>query len=220
MSKVFLGIAAGRGIGLATAKRFAREGYAIVLAARTIEKLLPCASQLEQMGAKVDVRSVDASDPGTVAALVESVGADLEVVHYNAASLHYKNNELQTRTLDDESVDSIVSDLHVNAVSALTAIKAAVRPMKARGAGSVLITGGGFAFQPSGQFLTLSVGKAALRASVQALAEPLKEQGVHVASVIVCKVIPPESKEAAEVAEEFWKLHAQPRDAWTFESVY
>lgn len=220
MSKVFLGIAAGPGIGLATAKRFAREGYAIVLGARNTERLRRCAAQLEALGAKVDVRQVDASDPKAVAALVDSVGADLEVLHYNAASLHYEKSELQMRTLDDENVDSIVSDLHVNAISALTAIKAAVRPMKARGSGTVLVTGGGFAFQPSGLFFTLSVGKSALRAAVQALSEPLKAQGIHIASVIVCKVVPPESREAAEVAEEFWKLHAQPRDAWTTETVY
>jgi short-subunit dehydrogenase len=220
MSKVFLGIAAGPGIGLATAKRFAQEGFDIVLSARRPERLEPCAAQFEKMGAKVEVRRIDASDPLAVARLVESVGAGLEVVHYNAASLHYANSQLATRTLDDETAESIVSDLHVNAVSALTAIKAAAGPMKARRSGTVLVTGGGFAFQPSGQFLTLSVGKVALRGAVQALAEPLKEQGIHIASVVVCKYVLPDSKEAVEVAEEFWKLHAQPRDAWTFETVY
>ena len=113
-----------------------------------------------------------------------------------------------------------MSDININAVSAVAAIKAAVGPMKARGTGTLLVTGGGFAFQPTGDYLTLSIGKVALRTAVQALFEPLKNQGVHVASVVVCKYVLPDSKEAAEVAEEFWKLHSQPRDAWTAETVY
>jgi len=36
MSKTFLSIASGPGIGLATARRFGREGYRVVLAARNI----------------------------------------------------------------------------------------------------------------------------------------------------------------------------------------
>ena len=80
MSKVFLGIASGPGMSLSTAKRFAREGYDIVLSARNIERLRPCAAQIEALGAKVDVRQVDASDPKGVAALVASVGPNLEVL--------------------------------------------------------------------------------------------------------------------------------------------
>lgn len=218
--KVFLSIASGPGIGRETVRRFAQAGYDVVLSARNTDRLRPCAAELEAAGARVEVRPVDAADPKAVAALVESVGADLAAVHYNGASLHYADGELQMRTIDDESVASIMSDLNVNAVSALTAIKAALQPMRARGSGTVLITGGGFCFEPSGQLLTLSVGKSALRATVQALFDPLKEQGIHLASVIVCRTVLPGSDEARAVAEEFWKLHAQPQDQWTAEAVY
>ena len=140
--------------------------------------------------------------------------------HYNAASLRYVKSGLQMRALDDEGVDSIVSDFNVNAISALTMIRAAVPAMKARRSGTLLVTGGAFAFQRSGLFLMLSVDKSALRVAVQALSDPLKEQGIHVASVIGGKVVPPASREAAEVAAELWKLHAQPHEAWASETVY
>jgi NAD(P)-dependent dehydrogenase (short-subunit alcohol dehydrogenase family) len=39
MSKTFLSISSGPGIGLATARRFGREGYRVVLAARNIARL-------------------------------------------------------------------------------------------------------------------------------------------------------------------------------------
>ena len=41
MSKTFLSIASGPGIGLATARRFGREGYCVVLAGRNIARLGP-----------------------------------------------------------------------------------------------------------------------------------------------------------------------------------
>lgn len=221
MDKTFLSIGAGPGIGLATAMRFAREGHSIVLCARNPDRLRPCAARIASVGARVDIRQVDAADPRGVAALVASVGEDLRVVHFNTASLHYDaNKHLESRTIDAESVDSIMADINVNAVSALAAIKAALVPFRALRSGTVLVTGGGFAMQPSGSYFTLSVGKAALRAAVQALFEPMREEGIHLASVVVCRYVTPESAEAAAIADEFWRLYAQPREAWTMETVY
>ena len=221
MAKIFLSIGAGPGIGLATAKRFAREGYSIVLSARNPERLKPCAAQITALGAAVEIRQVDAADPKAVAALVAGIGADLHVVHYNASVLHYNaKSQLMPRTIDDESVESIISDIQVNVTSALTAIKSAMQPMQARKSGSVLVTGGGLAMEPSGSFLTLSVSKAALRSAVLALSQPLMAQGIHVASVIVCRVVLPESADVAAIGDEFWRMHAQPQGAWTFEAMY
>ena len=219
MSKIFLSIGSGPGIALATAQRFAREGFAIVLAARNTERLARCAAEIP--GGKVEIRQVDASDPRAVAALVESIGPSLHVVHYNAGVLHYDANaKLLTRTLDDESVDSLITDLQVNVTSALVAMKAAMRALQARQSGSLLVTGGGLAFGPSGDYLTLSVSKSALRAAVLALSKPLEKQGIHVASVIICHEVLPGSAHVAAIAEEFWRMHAQPRGEWTFESLY
>lgn len=221
MSKVFLSIGSGPGIGLATARRFAREGFDIVLAARNTERLQASADEIAIGGGRAVVQRVDASDPAAIAELVRSVGPNLHTLHYNAGVLHYDAaGRLTKRTLEDESVASLASDTSINITSALAAVHAAAPVMSARGSGTVLLTGGGLGVHPSGDFLTLSVGKAGLRAIGQALFEPMKARGIHVAMVTVSRLVSPASEQTAAIADAFWALHAQPRDAWTLETVY
>lgn len=221
MSKTFLSIGAGPGIGLATARRFAREGYKIVLSARNADRLRQSAVSFEAQGIEVETRTVDASDPAAVAALVAGIGPDLHVLHYNAGVLHYGTDaSLLTRGIDDESVASLVSDLHINITSALAACKAALPALRAHKSGSILLTGGGLGVNPSGNFFTLSIGKAGIRAAGLALFEPFKEEGIHVATVTVSRLVSPDSSHAADIAQAFWAMHAQPKAAWTFETVY
>lgn len=221
MTKTFLSIGAGPGMGLATARRFAREGYEIVLSARNAERLRASAAAFAAEGFEVATQTVDASDPLAIASLVAGIGADLHVLHYNAGVLHYDQDaQLQTRTIDDESPASLMADVQINITSALAAVQAALPAMRARQSGTVLLTGGGLGVQPSGNFFTLSVGKAGLRAAGLALFEPLKEQGIHVATVTVSRLVAPDSPQTQEIAEAFWALHAQPRDAWTYETTY
>lgn len=221
MSKTFLSIGAGPGIGLATAARFAREGYRIVLSARNANRLNASAQTLRASGAEVDVRTVDVTDAAAVEALVKGIGVDLHVLHYNAGVLHYDSHAtLLARTIDDESTASLLADTQINIGSALVAIKAAMPALEARQSGSVLLTGGGLGVQPSGSFLTLSVGKAAIRAMALALFDPLKNQGIHVGTVTVSRLVSPDSAHAGDIANAFWSLHAQPKGEWTVETVY
>jgi NADP-dependent 3-hydroxy acid dehydrogenase YdfG len=48
MAGLFLGIGAGPGIGLSTARRFAIEGFRVVLAARKVERLEALADDLRR----------------------------------------------------------------------------------------------------------------------------------------------------------------------------
>lgn len=221
MSKTFLSIASGPGIGLATARRFGREGYRVALAARNVERLQSDAAKLREEGIEATAVHVDASDARSVARVVKSVGPDLEVLHYNAGVLHYDaSGALKTRSLADETIDSLVSDTNVNVSSALAAVHAAVPAMTMQGRGTVLLTGGGLGVQPSADFLTLSAGKAGARAIVLALFPALRAQGIHVGTVTVAKLVAPRSREAAEVAEAFWELHSQRPAEWRAEAVY
>jgi hypothetical protein len=69
MAGLFLGIGAGPGIGLSTARRFATEGFRVVLAARTVEEVL--AKDLRRgANAGVEFASVDCSDSLRVAEFV------------------------------------------------------------------------------------------------------------------------------------------------------
>jgi short-subunit dehydrogenase len=83
---LFLGIGAGPGIGLSTARRFATEGFRVVLAARKVERLEALADDLRRgPNAGVEIASVDCSDSLQVGELVDQYAPDLEVIHYNAA---------------------------------------------------------------------------------------------------------------------------------------
>lgn len=218
--KTYLIIGAGPGIGIATAQRFAKEGYRVVLASRSGRSIAAQVADLRARGAEVVVEAVDAADPKSVAALVHRHGAELAVLHYNAGVLHYDaNGNLQPRTLAQESVESLSSDIHINLVSALAAVKAAEAAMAPRGSGTILLTGGGFGVEPTPAFLNVSVAKAGLRAAAKALFEPLKQQGIHLATATVATLVAPGSAKAAEIAEAFWLLHAQDPARWDWETV-
>lgn len=214
--KTFVSIGSGPGMGLATAERFAREGFRVVLSARNAAKTEDLAQQLRAKGHTVEVETVDTADPTSVFALIDKVAARhgaLDVVHYNAASM-------RQATLADQPADTLNSDLAVNIGGALAAAKRASDVMSGRGAGTLLLTGGGFALQPSPDYLSLSIGKAGIRALAHGLFDSLKEKGIHVATVTVAAFVDPGSDAASDVADMFWKLHSQPKDAWTVEDTY
>jgi short-subunit dehydrogenase len=221
MTKTLLTIGAGPGIGFATARRFAEQGFHVVLAARNVARLQTFAEKLKSEGLSAAAQQIDASDPHAVARLVQRVGQDLQVLHYNAGILHYDaQGTLQARDIEAESVGSLISDTQINVVSALAAIQAALPALSHQPGATVLLTGGGLGVYPSGDFLTLSVGKAAVRAAALALFGPLKQRGVHIATVTVSRLVSPDSPQSAQIAEAFWNLHAQRPGEWTVETVY
>lgn len=162
------------------------------------------------------MRTVDAGVPSSVAALITDVEkqfGSIDVLHYNAASMRKATNEEQPR-------DTFISDLAVNIGGALVAAQAVLPKMSERRAGTILLTGGGFALEPSAEYLSLSIGKAGIRALAHGLFGSLKEKGIHVATVTVAAVVNPGSKDAEAVAEHFWQLHSQPKGSWTAEVKY
>ncbi len=214
--KTFLSIGTGPGMGLATAERFAKEGFRVILSARNADRTQELADQLKAKGYTAEVRTVDTGDPSNVAALVADVerqfGA-IDVLHYNAASM-------RKASLAEQPAGSFNGDLAVNIGGAQAAAQAVAPSMIARGMGSVLLTGGGFALQPSPDYLSLSIGKAGIRALAHGLFESFKEKGIHVATVTVAAFVDPGSADAQAVADRFWQLHSEPTGSWTVEATY
>lgn len=218
--KTILIIGAGPGIGLATAERFAREGFRIVLAARNTDKLKDMSGTLAGHGADVISEIVEIRDAAAVDGLVSRYAPDIDVLHYNAGVLRYQEGQLRTDPLGDLAVDTIEDDVSVNVTGALAALRAALPAFYDRGSGSILLTGGGLGTAPHPDLLTLSVGKAGIRAMAQGLFEVSRNHGVHVGVVTVAKLVNPSSSEADDVAELFWGLHAQPQREWVWERLY
>jgi len=214
--KTLLSIGSGSGMGYATAERFAREGFQIVLSARHPGRTQELANRLRTKGYRVDIRTVDAADPESIAALINEVQREfgpIDVLHYNAASI-------RKATVAEQLQATFNQDLAVNVGGALVATQAVARQMSERGSGTILLTGGGFSLAPNAEYISLSIGKAGLRAMTLGIFESLKQQGIHIATVTVHTAVTPDSKEAAAVAEHFWHLYRQPLGNWTAEVTY
>lgn len=210
--KTYLIIGAGPGISLETARKFAGEGYRVVLAARNLARTRELASSIP--GA--EARQVDAADPHAVVALVAKVEAEygaIDVLHYNAAVI--RNAKVQS-----QAPDSFNSDLAINIGGALAAIHAAAPAMLGRGSGTVLLTGGGLALAPRPDYLSLSIGKAGIRVLALGLFEEFRAGGVHVATVTVMGYVKAGSEDTRRIAEAFWALSSQAQTHWTAETTY
>ena len=101
--------------------------------------------------------------------------------------------------------------------------------MVPRGKGTILFTGATASLRGGPGFAAFAGAKFALRALAQAMSRELAPKGVHVAHVVVdgridseavrarfqveeAELMPPDA-----IAETFFAVHAQERDAWTFE---
>ena len=91
--------------------------------------------------------------------------------------------------------------------------------MAERGRGTIVITGG--MPVPVAAYTSLSLGKAGVRTLVTLLDEAYGAAGVHAASVTVMgEVAPGTAFDPDEIAEQYWRLHTQPRDGWEHEVVH
>lgn len=209
MSGALLIVGAGPGIGLATAERFGREGWTIVLAARNSRSLGPMVARLVGAGINAHALVVDATDPAALQAGLRTanrMSGGLTAVLYNAARLRQQD-------LLSMSDADIVDDVAVNITGALHTIRAAERAFAERG-GTILVTGGGLALAPHADWASLGLGKAAIRNVVEGLAPALAARNIRIATATVATLVAPSSAEAAGAAETLWQLATDPAAGW------
>ncbi|MCB8422359.1 SDR family oxidoreductase [Klebsiella variicola subsp. variicola] len=214
--KTFLSIGSGPGMGMATASRFAGEGFRVILSSRNKSNVASQADQLRAAGFAAEGRVADASDITSIAELIREVEVEtggVDVLHFNAAAMHDGN-------LETQSVAGFIQDLSTHIGAVYAAIKAVTPRMAARGEGAILLTGGMFATQPHPEYLTLSIGKAGLLNLTHGLFPVLKAQNIHLSIVTVGAYVTPGSAEAREIADLFWQQYRQPSAQWTAEAFY
>jgi short-subunit dehydrogenase len=108
------------------------------------------------------------------------------------------------------------------------------RRMVTRGRGTILFTGATAGMRGSANFAAFAGAKFALRALAQSMARELGPKNIHVAHIVVDGAIDTEFIRSnfpdryalkdqdgilnpEHIAENYWYLHTQPRDAWTHE---
>jgi NAD(P)-dependent dehydrogenase (short-subunit alcohol dehydrogenase family) len=101
----------------------------------------------------------------------------------------------------------------------MTAASHLAPAMAAAGGGTILITGG--MPEPDPAVTSLSLGKAGVRALTVLLARQYGPSDIHVATVTVGGAVAAGGRfDPDRIAEQYWRLHAQPRDAWEPEIVF
>lgn len=215
-SAIVVGV--GPGLGLALVRRFGREGFRVATIARDAGKLEAFAGDLRREGIETATFAADVADEAALRQAVDGACAALGV----PAVLIYNPSISPVGRPSELDPAALLDSLRVNVVGALVAVEAVLPGMRARGGGTILFTGGGTALQPaSPAYMALGMGKASLRYLAYGLAEDLRAEGIHVATVTIRGTMREGTAfDPDRIAETFWTLYRQPRDSWQWEIQY
>ena len=223
-------VGAGDAIGAAVARRFSQGGMAVCIARRDAAKSQALVDELTKEGHSVHAFSVDARQEADVQAFFAKVEAEIgpiEVCLYNAGSNVNK-------PLLETTGKLFFKAWELACYGGFLVGREAAKYMLERGHGTMLFTGATASLRGSAGFAGFAGAKAGLRMLAQSLARELGPRGIHVAHVVIDGGIAtefirenhPERYALKDqdgilapdhVAESYWMLHMQPRDAWTHE---
>jgi len=213
-------VGAGAGLSAAMARRCAKEGMSVVLAARDTAKL---AALVREIGATAI--ACDATSPADVERLfgeLDKAGGSLDLVVYNPSG----RARGPVVELDPGAVEQAIK---VTAYGGFLVAQQAARRMTKQGHGTILFTGASASVKGYKNSSSFAMGKFALRGLAQSLARELQPQNVHVGHFVIdggiAKEGDPRANQAGPdglldpnaIADAYWALHRQPRSAWTWE---
>jgi NAD(P)-dependent dehydrogenase (short-subunit alcohol dehydrogenase family) len=227
---VALVVGAGDATGGAIARRFAHGGYTVCATRRDMAKLQPLIGRIRAEGGDAHGFSSDARDEDAVAALYADIEARLgpiEVMVFNIGAN-------VASSILEETARKYSKIWEMGCFAGFLNGREAARCMAPRGKGTILFTGATASLRGSANFAAFAGAKHALRALAQSMARELGPRGIHVAHVVIDGAIDtafirenfPERYALKDrdgilnpehIAENYWMLHMQPRDAWTHE---
>ena len=228
--KAILVVGAGDATGGAIARRFAREGYIACVTRRHADKLAPLVAQIEAAGGTAHAFGSDARKEDEVVKLfaqIEREIAPIEVAVFNiGANVRFPVTETTARVY--------YKVWEMGCFGGFLVGREAARVMLPRARGSIFFTGATASMRGGNGYAAFAGAKHGLRALAQSMARELGPKGIHVAQIIVDAAIDTEFirenfpqryalKEQGgivnpeAIAESYWQLHLQPRNAWTHE---
>jgi len=227
-------IGAGDFIGAAIAKKFAAEGFTVFAGRRNGEKLAPLVAAIEAARGRAVARSLDARKEDDVTQFLRDADAHapLEVCVFNiGANVNFPITETTERVFRKV--------WEMACYAGFLAGREAARLMLARGRGTIFFTGATASMRGGVGYAAFASAKAGLRAVAQSMARELGPKNIHVAHLVIdagvdtafvrerirqrggeealAKLPPDQLMNPASIAETYWHLYNQPRDAWTFE---
>ena len=228
--KVALVIGAGDSTGGAIAERFAQEGYLACLTRRSADKLEPLLEGIRAQGGQAFGYGSDARKEEEVIALIEQV----ETEHGPIEVLVFNIGANVPCSILEETARKYFKIWEMACLSGFLNAREVAKRMVKRGRGTILFTGATAGLRGSANFAAFAGAKHALRALAQSMARELGPMNIHVAHVVVDGAIDTEFIRTSfperyalkaqdgilnpkHIAENYWYLHTQPRDAWTFE---
>ena len=234
MPAVALVIGAGDATGGAIARRFARGGYTVCATRRNADKLQPLVDRIKAEGGQAHGFGSDARKEDDVVALVEHIESQvgpIEVLVFNIGAN-------APASILDETARKYFKIWEMACFAGFLNAREVARRMVAREGeghkGTIIFTGATASLRGSANFAAFAGAKHALRALAQSMARELGPRGIHVAHTVIDGGIDTEfirenfpQRYALKdqdgilnpdhIAENYWMLHRQPRDAWTHE---
>ncbi len=228
--KVALVVGAGDALGGAIARRFAREGFVACVVRRNGDKLAPLVDAIRADAGEAVAFGVDARKEEQVTDLVERIERDhgaIEVAVFNiGANVRFPIRETTSRVY--------FKVWEMGCFAGFLVGREVAKVMVPRGRGTILFTGATASVRGSAGFAAFAGAKHALRALAQSMARELGPSGIHVAHTVIDGAIDtafirdnfPERYalktqggilDPDAIAENYWRLHLQPRSAWTHE---
>src|ERR1035438_2993423 len=174
-------VGVGPGNGAAIARRFAREGYAVALLARTTELIQKLASTMPGARAYACDVAEALSVEHAFSAIRNELG-DIGVLVYNAGAGVWG-------TVEEVTVADFEMSWRVNTLGALLTLKQVIPAMKLAKQGNIVFIGATASRRGNVKTAAFAPAKAAQRSLAESMARHLWPSGIHVSVIIVDGVV-------------------------------
>ncbi|MEZ1318339.1 SDR family oxidoreductase [Pseudomonas fluorescens] len=228
--KVVLVVGAGDATGGAIARRFAQEGFVACVTRRSADKLQPLVDAINGAGGEAHGFACDARKEEDVIALIEQIESQVGAIE----AFVFNIGANVPCSILEETARKYFKIWEMACFSGFLNAREVARRMVKRQRGTILFTGATAGLRGAAGFAAFAGAKQGIRALAQSMARELGPMNIHVAHVVVDGAIDtdfiresfPEKYATKDqdgildpehIAENYWFLHSQPRDAWTFE---